>query len=174
MYYFGPFRLDAERLLLTVGKRPLHLGPKVVQTLLVFVERPGETLTKGELLDRVWPEGFVEEGNLAQNVYVLRKVLRAHWNDVIETVPRLGIASRPTIAKRSPMRAKRSTFRRSVPTLTSEWAWHTKLSEITARPKPRTAGTRFIAEPVGERRRRSWLMRMRPPPTFAAHAGSWR
>ncbi len=90
MLYFGPFRLDSERLILSVGERPLPLGPKVVRTLLVFAERPGEVLTKRELLDSVWPEGFVEEGNLAQNVYVLRKVLRAHWTDCIETVPRRG------------------------------------------------------------------------------------
>jgi DNA-binding winged helix-turn-helix (wHTH) protein/Tfp pilus assembly protein PilF len=90
MYYFGPFRLDSERLLLIAGKQPLALGPKVVLTLMALVERPGEVLTKTQLLDRVWPEGFVEESNLAQNVYVLRKVLRAHWRDVIETVPRRG------------------------------------------------------------------------------------
>ncbi len=90
MLYFGPFRLDSERLLLSVGKRPLPLGPKVVRTLLAFAERPGQVLAKRELLDFVWPEGFVEEGNLAQNVYVLRKVLRAHWTDCIETVPRRG------------------------------------------------------------------------------------
>lgn len=90
MYYFGPFRLDPERLLLTAGRAPLALGPKVVLTLMALVERPGEVLTKTQLLDRVWPEGFVEESNLAQNVYVLRKVLRGHWKDVIETVPRRG------------------------------------------------------------------------------------
>jgi DNA-binding winged helix-turn-helix (wHTH) protein/Flp pilus assembly protein TadD len=90
MLYFGPFRLDPGRLLLSVGKRQLPLGPKVVRTLLALAERPGEVLTKRELFDFVWPEGFVEEGNLAQNVYVLRKVLRAHWRDCIETVPRRG------------------------------------------------------------------------------------
>lgn len=90
MQYFGPFRLDAERLLLSLGERPLPLGPKVVKTLAALTERPGETLTKSELLERIWPDGFVEEGNLAQNVYVLRKVLRAHWRDAIETIPRRG------------------------------------------------------------------------------------
>ncbi len=90
MLYFGPFRLDSERLLLNVGTRPLPLGPRVVRTLLAFAERPGEVLTKRELLDAIWPEGFVEESNLAQNVYVLRKVLRAHSGCVIETVPRRG------------------------------------------------------------------------------------
>ncbi len=90
VYCFGPFRLDRERLLLTLGAEPVAFGPKVVETLRAFVERPGETLTKDELLDRIWPEGFVEEGNLAQNVYVIRKVLRAHWTDIIQTVPRCG------------------------------------------------------------------------------------
>jgi len=75
---------------LSAGKHQLPLGPKVVRTLLAFAERPGEVLTKRELLESVWPEGFVEESNLAQNVYVLRKVLRAHWRDCIETVPRRG------------------------------------------------------------------------------------
>lgn len=90
-YRFGPFRLDKEPLMLSLGEAPIALGPKVVETLLALVEHPGEVLTKAELLDRVWPEGFVEEANLAQNIYVIRKALRLHWDcDVIETVPRRG------------------------------------------------------------------------------------
>ena len=43
------------------------------------------------LLDRIWPEGYVDEANLAQNVYVLRKVLRGRWDvEAIETIPRRG------------------------------------------------------------------------------------
>lgn len=91
IYRFGPFRLDRDRLLLCVGDEPLALGPKVVETVLALVEHPGEVLGKAELLDRVWPEGFVEEANLAQNIYVIRKTLRAHWDrPAIETVPRRG------------------------------------------------------------------------------------
>src|SRR5690348_15020042 len=91
IYRFGPFRLDRDRLLLSVGGEPLALGPKVVETVLALVEHPGEVLGKAELLDRVWPEGFVEEANLAQNIYVIRKALRAHWDrPAIETVPRRG------------------------------------------------------------------------------------
>ncbi len=91
IYRFGPFRLDRDRLLLSVGDEPLALGPKVVETVLALVEHPGEVLGKTELLDRVWPEGFVEEANLAQNIYVIRKALRAHWDrNAIETVPRRG------------------------------------------------------------------------------------
>lgn len=91
IYRFGPFRLEREQLLLSLRDEPLALGPKVVETMLALVEHPGEVLSKTELLDRVWPEGFVEEANLAQNIYVIRKTLRAHWDrDAIETVPRRG------------------------------------------------------------------------------------
>jgi DNA-binding winged helix-turn-helix (wHTH) protein/tetratricopeptide (TPR) repeat protein len=91
IYRFGPFRLDREQLLLSLGDAPLALGPKVVETLLALIEHPGEVLSKSELLDRVWPEGFVEEANLAQNIYVIRKTLRTHWEcEAIETVPRRG------------------------------------------------------------------------------------
>lgn len=90
-YRFGPFALEKEQLLLCVDEVPIALGPKVVETLLALVEQSGEVLGKVQLLERVWPEGFVEEANLAQNVYVLRKALRAHWNvETIETVPRRG------------------------------------------------------------------------------------
>ncbi|MBV8637676.1 MAG: winged helix-turn-helix domain-containing protein [Candidatus Eremiobacteraeota bacterium] len=91
VYEFGPFHLDVERLLLVHEGEPVALGPKVVETLLALVEHPGEVLAKAMLLDRIWPEGFVEEANLAQNIYVLRKTLRARWAaDAIETVPRRG------------------------------------------------------------------------------------
>jgi len=91
LYQFGPFELDAEQLLLSVGDIPVALGPKVVETLLALLEHPGEVLSKTALLDRVWPDGFVEEANLAQNIYVLRKTLRAHWDaDAILTVSRRG------------------------------------------------------------------------------------
>lgn len=90
-YRFGPFRLDKEQLMLSLDDAPISLGPKVVETLLALVEHPGEVLGKTELLERVWPEGFVEEANLAQNIYVIRKALKLHWPcDAIETVPRRG------------------------------------------------------------------------------------
>ncbi len=91
LYAFGPFQLDVERLLLLHAGEPVALGPKVVETLLALIEHPGDVLAKSALLDRVWPEGFVEEANLAQNIYVLRKTLRSSWDvDAIETVPRRG------------------------------------------------------------------------------------
>lgn len=91
VYQFGPFEVDIERLLLLHEGKPVGLGPKVVETLLALVEHPGEVIAKSRLLERIWPEGYVEEANLAQNVYVLRKTLRELASlDAIETVPRRG------------------------------------------------------------------------------------
>lgn len=91
LYEFGPFQLDAGQLLLLHEGAPVALGPKVVETLLALIEHPGEVLAKTALLDRIWPEGFVEEANLAQNIYVLRKTLKPYCAvDPIETVPRRG------------------------------------------------------------------------------------
>ncbi len=123
VYEFGPLHLDAERLLLLDGGVPVALGPKVVETLLALIEHPGDVLTKSTLLDRIWPEGYVDEANLAQNVYVLRKTLRARWDvDAIETIPRRGYRftagvrrrdgaalAEPTIAP-SPMTQRRRHF----------------------------------------------------------------
>jgi len=93
IYEFGSFRLDAvERRLLNDG-RQLHLQPKAFDTLLVLVQNNGHLLTKDELLNLVWrEETFVEENNLTQQIYALRKILgqRADGRDYIETVPRQG------------------------------------------------------------------------------------
>lgn len=74
-YEFGLFQLlPNERLLLREG-RPVPLTPKVFDTLLVFVENSGRLLTKDELMKLIWPHATVEEGNLSQNIFMLRKRL---------------------------------------------------------------------------------------------------
>ncbi|MBV9718936.1 MAG: winged helix-turn-helix domain-containing protein [Candidatus Eremiobacteraeota bacterium] len=101
LYEFGPFQLDATRLLLLDRGAPLPIGPKVVETLLALIEHPGEIFPKGELLARIWPDGYVDEANLAQNIYVLRKLLRRRWNvEAIETIPRRGYRFTAPVARR--------------------------------------------------------------------------
>ncbi len=91
LYRFGPFALDVENHVLLHCGVPLKLGPKVTQTLIVLVSARGAVVSKHELIDAVWPESFVEEANLTQSIYVLRKTLRAHWNrPAIVTLPRRG------------------------------------------------------------------------------------
>ena len=86
-YDLGDFRLDSRSRLLTRGGAVVPLKRKAVETLLVLVERRGEVLEKEELMRLLWPDTFVEEANLTQNIYLLRKVLGA---GAIETVPRRG------------------------------------------------------------------------------------
>jgi len=51
------------------------LAPKVFDLLVVLIEQSGKTLEKDELMQRVWPDTNVEENNLTQNIYTLRKIL---------------------------------------------------------------------------------------------------
>ncbi len=91
-YELGPFRIDvANRLLLRDGE-PLPLTPKAVDTLLALVQHSGQVLNKEELMKLVWPDSVVEEGNLTQNIYLLRKTLSEGSNgrSYIETIPRRG------------------------------------------------------------------------------------
>jgi TolB-like protein/Tfp pilus assembly protein PilF len=91
-YDFGPFRLDASQRLFERDGERIPLAPKVFDTLLALVESPGEVLEKGELLKKIWPDAFVEEGSLAQNVSILRKLLGESTNGqpYIQTVPKRG------------------------------------------------------------------------------------
>jgi DNA-binding winged helix-turn-helix (wHTH) protein/TolB-like protein/Flp pilus assembly protein TadD len=92
LYEFGPFRLDiAERLFLK-NEEPVALTPKAFEMLVVLVERSGHLVEKDELLKEVWRDQFVEESNLSQNIYLLRKALGegANEHQYIETVPRRG------------------------------------------------------------------------------------
>jgi Tol biopolymer transport system component/DNA-binding winged helix-turn-helix (wHTH) protein len=92
VYEFEDLRLDADHLLLFRGQEQLGLTPKVVETLLALIERHGEILNKDELMAIVWPDSIVEESNLSQNLYLLRKTL-GHTSDgkpFIETLRRRG------------------------------------------------------------------------------------
>jgi len=91
-YEFGRFRLKvAERVLLRDGEL-VPLTPKVFDILVTLVEHGGQVVAKDDLMKRVWPNTFVEEGNLTQNISLLRKALGETPGGVqfIETVPRRG------------------------------------------------------------------------------------
>jgi Tol biopolymer transport system component/DNA-binding winged helix-turn-helix (wHTH) protein len=92
LYEFGPFCLDATERLLMRGGKVVSLPPKVFETLLVLVEHRGHILEKDELMKTLWPDTFVEESSLAQNVFLLRKALGEGQAEerYIETIPRRG------------------------------------------------------------------------------------
>ena len=90
-YEFGPFRLDPDERVLLRGDEPVTLPPKVFDTLLVFVRHSGHVVTKEELMRELWPDSFVEESNLTQNVFLLRRALDgAGGQRYIETLPKRG------------------------------------------------------------------------------------
>jgi len=92
LYQFGPFQLDSAEETLSRESKPVALTGKEFQTLLVLVENSGRTVTKDDLLSKVWPDTFVEELTLAQNISTLRKALGDDKSDskYIQTVPRKG------------------------------------------------------------------------------------
>jgi DNA-binding winged helix-turn-helix (wHTH) protein/Tol biopolymer transport system component len=89
IYEFGPFLLEpAERKLLRGGE-VVALTPKVFDMLVMLVRHSGHLLEKDDLIRSLWPDAFVEEGNLSNNIFVLRKALGSD-HEYIETVPRRG------------------------------------------------------------------------------------
>ena len=72
---FGPFLLLAEQRLLLERDRPVRLGSRAFDILLVLIERAGEVVGKDELIARAWPQTFVEEANLKIQVSALRRAL---------------------------------------------------------------------------------------------------
>jgi pimeloyl-ACP methyl ester carboxylesterase/DNA-binding winged helix-turn-helix (wHTH) protein len=92
VYEFGPFRLNPAERLLTRNGQPIQLTPKAFETLLLLAQHSGRVLDKNRLMQEIWPDSFVEETNLAQNISILRKALGEGQDGMklIETVPKLG------------------------------------------------------------------------------------
>ena len=89
IFRFGAFRMDAVRHCLARDGAPLKLPPKLFDTLLYLVEHAGRVVEKDELLTAVWDGRFVDEANLTQTVFLLRRALQADETtaDFIVTVP---------------------------------------------------------------------------------------
>lgn len=91
-YEFGPFRINVNERLLQRGDELVPLSPKVFDTLLILVENHGHVVEKRELMQLLWPDSFVEESSLTQNVSLLRRALTEVASDrqYIETIPKRG------------------------------------------------------------------------------------
>ena len=92
VYEFERLRLDVLNLMLYKDGVAVEMAPKVVETLLVLVERSGEIVSKDEMMKRLWADSYVDEGNLTQYIYLLRKKLgdKADGTPMIETFRRRG------------------------------------------------------------------------------------
>jgi predicted ATPase/DNA-binding winged helix-turn-helix (wHTH) protein len=72
---FGDFRLDPVRFVLHKGAKPVRLGSRALEILILLAQRAGQVVTKNELLDRVWPQGVAQEATLRVHIAALRKAL---------------------------------------------------------------------------------------------------
>lgn len=91
-FTFGPYQLDPAERVLRCDGQPAPLPPKDVEVLILLVERAGHIVEKEELLEKVWPGVFIEEGNLSRRIFNLRQALGdgIDGQKYIETVPRRG------------------------------------------------------------------------------------
>ncbi|HXI25522.1 MAG TPA: winged helix-turn-helix domain-containing protein [Pyrinomonadaceae bacterium] len=88
IFEFGPFSIDTFNRQLRREGEVVPLRAKAVDTLLMLIESRGDVVEKDDLMKALWPDSFVEEANLTQNIYTLRKALGE--TGYIETIPRRG------------------------------------------------------------------------------------
>lgn len=98
-YEFDSFQVDARRRLLFREGQPVRVTPKAFEILLGLVRSGGRVISKNELISTIWPNCFVEEGNLAQNIFLLRRVLGERKNEhkYIITIPGVGYRFAPYV-----------------------------------------------------------------------------
>ncbi len=114
LYKFGLYSLDVRERVLTREGCVVPLTPKAFETLLVLVRNSGHVVTKDDLMKEVWPDAFVEEANLTQNIFALRRTLGESTAEpqYIETVPRRGyrfvapVVTISTAASEAPVRGQ--------------------------------------------------------------------
>lgn len=89
---FVGFRLDVDSRVLWSGDTLIELPPRAIDVLCVLTDRPGEVVSKRDLIDTVWQGSCVEDSNLTHQIYELRKAFKENGCevDLIQTIPRRG------------------------------------------------------------------------------------
>src|SRR6201988_4852108 len=94
-YEFGSYRLNVKNYKLGHGKKEIKLRPKLFSLLVIFIEHRGQMLEKHELMNSLWPDSVVEDGNLTVTINALRAVLSDGL--YIETVAKRGYRFVPEV-----------------------------------------------------------------------------
>ena len=99
-YEFTHFRIDSEERVLYRNGSPIPLAPKVFDTLFALISRAGRVVSKDTLMEEIWQNVFVEENNLSQYIFTLRRVLdeKKDGTKYIETVSRRGYRFVPEVS----------------------------------------------------------------------------
>jgi DNA-binding winged helix-turn-helix (wHTH) protein/Flp pilus assembly protein TadD len=103
-YRFGPFNLEISTRTLSCDGFEIALRPTVAELLLYLVSNPERLITKEELLEKVWPDRFVEETNIRQTVFTLRRALGDAGEKLILTVPGRGYRFTGVVETGPPLR----------------------------------------------------------------------
>src|SRR6202162_476461 len=150
LYRFGQFVLDPGRRTLSRADSPVSLHPKASDFLLFLVQNPSRLVTKEELLQAVWGDSFVEEGNLTQYISHLRKALGDNSEDIrlIVTIARKGyqFTGDVTVAEAADI-AKHATPRAAAP----------ETSKTDARPAASSTREKVTESPSPRLRLRRWF-----------------
>lgn len=98
-YEFESFQIDVRRRLLFKEGRAVRITPKAFDILLSLAQSGGRVVSKDEMLSTIWPNCFVEEGNLAQNIFLLRRIFGERKNEhkFIITIPGVGYQFAPPV-----------------------------------------------------------------------------
>lgn len=171
VFRFGPFTLDAaERVLLREGET-VSLTPKAFDTLLVLARSGGRLVEKGRLLEEVWPDTFVEEKTLAQNVLTIRRALgrTPEGTHYVETVPKHGyrLAAPVSVVPRDAAGFVAETRSRTEVFIEEEF-------EITDDPTEAGGSRTMNVTPFGARDTPEVVVRPALAPAFAAQSASKR
>ena len=137
----GPFEVYPTERRLCVDGRPIEIGARAFDLLLVLAEQPGRLVTKATLLERVWPRLVVDENNLPAQIAGLRRILGA---GAIRTVPGFGYRLELTVTAggaAAPAEVPREPPRLSIP----RRAWPSRLAPLLGRD----ADLRGIDEALG-------------------------
>ncbi len=140
LYEFGPYRVDPDQRLLVRDNQSIPLQPKAFETLLVLIRNRQRVVLKEDLMKAIWPDSFVEEANLSQNIFVLRKALGEVGGRYIITIPGRGYRFVEAVKEISEVDADLVVESHSVQTVAVEESGleHLKgLQSPTARPSGR-------------------------------------
>jgi DNA-binding winged helix-turn-helix (wHTH) protein/Tfp pilus assembly protein PilF len=101
---FPPFTFDRDERVLRRDSRTVPLPPKAAEALALLLAEPGALVAKNALRDALWPEGFVEDGNLTQTIYLIRRALDPDGDGraFVETIPRRGYRFVPAVTAIEP------------------------------------------------------------------------
>src|SRR6266436_6399261 len=166
LYRFGQFVLDPSRRTLSRANSPVSLTPKAFDVLLFLAQNPNRLVTKEELLQAVWGDTFVEEGNLTQYISHLRKALGDNSEDtrLIVTIARKGYQFTARVTVAEAVLAELAAF---------QVTGRTESSRVDARPIPQYATNEAVPK-VPRRWRRVAAVAISTFILTAAAYTSWR